>query len=183
MRKRTNALRRRYQRTRNNEELREQRKTQYFEGKARYAATIKKEKISSWTEYCNMTFVSPCNEVYILAVGKRSNNTHITTLRKPDGSLRADIKETINLMLEYFTSEDNAHDVDDYHKQIRVQSQETVNSPDDREFTIEEIRNTVERMDNKKAPGEDGITGEIYKQTFEIFPKFITTMYNGGSRS
>ena len=44
MRKRLNALRRRYQRTRNNVDLRQQRKTQYLEGKARYAATIKKEK-------------------------------------------------------------------------------------------------------------------------------------------
>jgi len=37
-------------------------------------------------------------------------------------------------------------------------------------------------MDNKKAPGEDGITGDIYKQTFETFPKYITAMYNGCSR-
>jgi hypothetical protein len=44
MRKRTNALQLRYQRTRNNKELREHRNRQYFEWKARYAATIKKEK-------------------------------------------------------------------------------------------------------------------------------------------
>jgi hypothetical protein len=52
MRKRLNALRRRYQRTRN-EDLRQPRKAQYIEGKARYTSTIKKEKISSWKEYCN----------------------------------------------------------------------------------------------------------------------------------
>jgi len=45
-RKRTNALRRRYHRTRNNDELRKQRKASYIEGKARYEATIKKEKIN-----------------------------------------------------------------------------------------------------------------------------------------
>jgi hypothetical protein len=39
MRKRTNALRRKYQRTRHNAELREACKTRYFEEKARYAAT------------------------------------------------------------------------------------------------------------------------------------------------
>jgi len=46
MRKRTNAVGRRYQRTRNNDELRKQRKASYIEGKARYEATIKKEKIN-----------------------------------------------------------------------------------------------------------------------------------------
>jgi hypothetical protein len=47
MRKRLNALRRRYQRTRNNEELRQQPKVQYLEARESYALAIKKEKISS----------------------------------------------------------------------------------------------------------------------------------------
>jgi len=34
-------------------------------------------------------------------------------------------------------------------------------------------------MDNKKAPGEDGITGDIYNHTFQILPNSITAMYNG----
>ena len=33
-------------------------------------------------------------------------------------------------------------------------------------------------MGNKKMPGEDGITGEIYKSSFEIFPNYVTAMYN-----
>ena len=71
MRKRLNAQRRRYKMTRNNEELREPSKTQYLEGKARYAATINKEKLSLWKEYFNMTSsTNPWNEVYKLAAGK-----------------------------------------------------------------------------------------------------------------
>jgi hypothetical protein len=38
---------------------------------------------------------------------------------------------------------------------------------------------TFESMGNKKAPGEDGITSEIYKIVFEIFPNYITAIYNG----
>ena len=33
-------------------------------------------------------------------------------------------------------------------------------------------------MGDKKAPGEDGITAEIYKSTFEILPNYITALYN-----
>ena len=81
MRKRTNALRRRYQRTRKREGLREQRKTIYLAEKARYEATIKREKIQSWKEYCILTTSSNrWNEVYELAAGKRRYNTQITTL-------------------------------------------------------------------------------------------------------
>jgi hypothetical protein len=50
-RKRLNALRRRYQRTKTNEELRGHRKNMYYEEKANYQAAIKKEKIKSWKEY------------------------------------------------------------------------------------------------------------------------------------
>jgi hypothetical protein len=47
MRKRINALRRRYQRTTNNEDLRKSRKTQYYEEKTKYQAVIKEGKIES----------------------------------------------------------------------------------------------------------------------------------------
>jgi len=33
-------------------------------------------------------------------------------------------------------------------------------------------------MDDKKAPGEDGITGEVHMSAFEVVPKFTTAMYN-----
>jgi len=44
LRNRTNALRRRFQRTTNNEELRENRKNRYIEEKRKYQAAIRKEK-------------------------------------------------------------------------------------------------------------------------------------------
>ena len=170
MRKRTNALRRKYQRTRHNAELRDACKTSYFEEKARYAATIKREKIRSWKEYCNLTnSANPWNEVYRLAAGKRKTPTQITTLRKPDGTFTADTKETLKLMLEHFTPADNELEDNDHHKQIRAQTEQPPNTPDDRDFTIDETRSVIEGMDGRKAPGEDGITGEIYKNNNNIY--------------
>ena len=46
----TNYLRRKYQRTRDNAEQREKNKEAYFAQKAKYAATIKREKTKSWIE-------------------------------------------------------------------------------------------------------------------------------------
>jgi hypothetical protein len=89
------------------------------------------------------------------------------------------MEETVKLMLEHFTPEGNVQDDSEFHKQIRAQSQGTVNTPDDREFTLAEIRNAVESMNNKKSPGVGGMTGEMFKQAFESFSKYITAMYNG----
>jgi thiamine pyrophosphate-dependent acetolactate synthase large subunit-like protein len=125
------------------------------------------------------TAPNPWNAIYNLAAGKRNTTTQITTLRKPDASLTSDTKETLHLMLDYFTPEDKVRKDSEYHKLIRAQTQQPTNKPDDREFTIEEIIYAIESLDNKKAAGEDGITGDIYKHTFQVLPKSITAMYNG----
>ena len=180
LRKRTNALRRLYQRTRNNEELRGKRKTHYYECRATYTASIKQAKIKSWKEYCNMTNDNnPWNAVYKLAAGKIYTNTQITTLKKPDGSYTADTKETLGLMMETFTPEDNKMDDNEHHKLVRAQALLPTDAADDRKFTIDEVKKTVESMNNKKAPGDDGITGDIYNCAFKTLPKYITAIYNG----
>ena len=80
-------------------------------------------------------------------------------------------------MLEYFTPEDKEDDDTDNHKLARIQV--PVDTADDKDFILEKIRNAIESMGNKKAPGEDGINGEIYESSFEIFPNYITAMYSG----
>jgi hypothetical protein len=50
MRKRTKALRRKYKRTINIEELRENGKTQYIKERKKYLAAIRKEKMNSWKQ-------------------------------------------------------------------------------------------------------------------------------------
>ena len=122
---------------------------------------------------------NPWNEIYRLAAGKRKSTAQITTLRKPDGSLTADLHETIKHTLEYFVPDDNQADDSDFHKQARTLSQHPIDTDDDKEFTVEEIRNAVASMGDKKAPGEDVVTAEIYKSTFEIFPNYVTALYNG----
>jgi len=50
---------------------------------------------------------------------KDKSNTQITTLRKADGLLTKDAQETLRLMLEYFTPEDNDLEDNEQHKQVR----------------------------------------------------------------
>ena len=151
MRKHTNALRRRFQRTRTNEYLRERRKTRYLEEKASYEATIRREKLSSWKAYCNLSTTSnPGNEVYKIAAGKVRINTQLTTLRRPNRSLTQDLTVTLQLMLEHFTPEDKEDDDTDYHKLARARAREPMDTADDEHFTVEETRRVIKSIDNKK---------------------------------
>jgi hypothetical protein len=52
MRKKINVMRRRYQRTLQDSNMREARKQQYLQEKRKYEATLRKTKIQSWKQYC-----------------------------------------------------------------------------------------------------------------------------------
>jgi hypothetical protein len=177
MRKRVNASRRLYQRTRNDEELRERRKCKYFKGKRKYQADIRKENFNSWREYCNVkASTHPWSQVYKLATGKTHSNSVMTTLRKPDGSETSSIQETMNVMQDYLITEDREEDTL-HHKNIRKMIEEPIKTSN-KEFSQYEIKQTLESSNVKKAPGIDGITGRIYLQTFNIFPRLITAIHN-----
>jgi hypothetical protein len=163
MRKRINALRRIYQRTRNNEELSENRKYKYLEEKKKYQYEIREEKFNSWKEYCNVPASSnPWSQVYKLATGKVRSNSIMTTLWKPDGSETSSILETMNIMLDHLITEDGEEEETHYHKNIRKMIEEPINTCDDTEFTQGEIKQTIESSNDKKASGIDGITSGIF---------------------
>jgi hypothetical protein len=177
--KRLNALRRIYQRTRNNEELRECRKRKYFEEKKKYQTEIRKEKLNSWKEYCNVTASSnPWSQVYKLATGKARTNSIMTTLRKPNGTETSSLQETMNVMLDNIIAEDKEEEETYHHNSVRKMTEEPIHTSDDTEFTQAEIKQTIEIFNGKKAPGIDGIKSGLFLRTFNKFPRQITAIYN-----
>ena len=93
----------------------------------------------------------------------------MTTLRKPDGSLTEDLREPLQLMLEHFTPVDKKDDTE-HHKLARSQTLEPADTDHNKDFTVEETSNAVASMKINRAPGEDGITGEMFKSAFDILP-------------
>jgi hypothetical protein len=95
MRKKVNANRRLYQRTRSDEALRERRKATYMVAKRRYQAEIKKAKSTSWKEFCNVAAsINPLSQVYKLAAGKTRTASIMATIRKHDGTETPSLHET-----------------------------------------------------------------------------------------
>jgi hypothetical protein len=140
MRKRKNALKRRYQRTTNNEEQRENRKTQYTKAKKEYQAAIKTEKIRSWKQYCTTTSPNnPWNEIYKLANNK-TRSKQIITIQKPDGTKTETMKETLQLILDQLIPEDKHKDNTPYHVTIQDQRKQPLHTKGDKEFTKEEVK-------------------------------------------
>jgi type II secretory pathway component PulJ len=173
-RKRINALRRRYQRTTNDDDLRERRKNQYHDEKSKYQAAIKGEKIKSWKEFRTLTSpTNPWNAVYKLASNKAKRSQPLSTLQKPGGSLTTVINET-----EYLISKDKEDNNSDYHNTIRTLTETPIQTANGREYTPEEMWMAIEAINSKKAPGEDRITSDIFQHSYKQFPNLINTLYN-----
>jgi hypothetical protein len=102
----------------------------------------------------------------------------MTTLQKPDGTTTADMTETLIFMMEQLIPEDNIQDDTDYHRAIRRIVQQPIDTPDDNEFTQDEVRLVIEGFKPRKAPGPDGITSGIQQLVYKGIPKTMTAIYN-----
>ena len=162
--------------------LREARKYQYLQEKRKYETTLRKAKIQSWKQYCNATSSNPWNMVNKLATGKIKSYSTLSTLRKPDGTVTTDMAETMRFMMGTLATEDEEEVDNKYHKLIRAQT-ETLITEDDKLFTPAEITDSINGMNKNKAPGEDGITSDIFQCTFNLLPKSTTAMYNSCLRT
>jgi len=75
----------------------------------------------------------------------------------------------IQCTLEYLIPKDEEAEETDHHKRIRILTEEPMEMEDNKDFTTEEIRQTIKSTDHKKATGEDGIKSKILMWTFERF--------------
>ena len=142
-RKRINAMRRRFQRT-HNIESRESHKNAYHEEKSSYQAAIKREKLKSWKEYCNLTSsTNPWNAVYKITSNKNKKSPTMTTILKPDVSYISNLNETMQVMLDHLITKDNQTEDTECHKRIRKQIKEPIQTADDRELTPAEVENAI----------------------------------------
>jgi hypothetical protein len=85
--------------------------------------------------------------------------------------------------MDHFTPADHEITGSEYHKLIRTQIKTHVTSENDKLFKTAEVRNPIHAMNRNKTPGEDGITSEILKCTYNLLPKSTTAMYNGCFRT
>jgi hypothetical protein len=132
-------------------------------------------------QYCNKpSHRNPWNIVYKSAAGKINNRQIMSTLQKTNGS-HTELRETVQCIPEHLIPKDEAEETD-HHKRIRTLIEEPVKTVDDRDFTAEEIKQTMKSIDYKNAPG-DGITSKILLWNFERLPRLMTTLYNGCLRT
>ena len=113
---------------------------------------------------------NPWNGIYKIAAGRRKQTAPITTLRQQEGKLTANLEETLRYMIQQLSPEDNSDNDNATHKQLQAATQEPIDTADDKELSVQEVKNVVTSIGGKKAPGEGGIPSEVKKGWWKFFP-------------
>jgi ribonuclease HI len=179
LRKKALALRRRYQRTKTDANLRHERRLLYLECNRLYQAKLREQKLKSWKDFCtSIESSNPWNAVYRYAAGKLRSKPTLSTLKISNNTYTTDIQSTVNQLMDNFIPEDSEYNDRVHHKRARQQVTEPMHTPDDDTFTKQEIQAVLEKFDPRKATGEDALNSEILLRTFRSFPTFFTEIYN-----
>jgi hypothetical protein len=172
--KENNALRRKYQRTTNNDTLRQERKAQYFDGRREYESKLQDAKLKSWETFCTINDgANSWNIVYKIAPGKRKTSTKLTTLEKEPGTYTVDTRSTLMHVLKHFAPDDSEDSDNDQHKKVRKDIQEPTDTADDKAFTKEEIIANLKKFNPKKTRGWSN--QRHFNKSFPSFPRVFYT--------
>ena len=80
-------------------------------------------------------------------------------------------------MLDHFFPDDSEEGEEEHHICVRRQAGAPVHTPNDEEFTSQEVQSALQGFDTRKAPGEDALTSDILQQVFRSFPTAFTEIY------
>src|SRR5699024_7038359 len=143
---------------------------------------IKRAKQDSWRSYVsNQDRESVWSQVYRICRNHRMAPP--ATIKMPDDSFTHDAQSTADYLLNRFLPDDDPEN-DDHHQQTLRNiaecncSVQAVYVNDDLPFSHEEIADVVERQNDKKSPGEDGLSANIIKVAYRHAGDVFDRLFN-----
>ncbi|GBN90275.1 Putative protein in type-1 retrotransposable element R1DM [Araneus ventricosus] len=167
-RSRVRALRRRFQRTYQEEE-RLFRKIKFKKEMAEFTQSIATAKTNSFRSFLKGVLkVNSFRTFYSLVKDSIRNFGHLCPIKQQDGSFSTSFKESMQIILEY-------HFPRDCSNILRRQVDLEYNFP---LVSVFEIGKIFGEMDLSKAPGLDGLCADIIFEYFNINKKIFTALIN-----
>ncbi|GJQ83685.1 hypothetical protein Trydic_g14392 [Trypoxylus dichotomus] len=179
LRRDANRLRRRYQRS-GDDDIRREREIEYRAKYTEYKNAIRVTRIEKWREFCTKSGgKDPWGLAYRVVRRKRGNTGASVTLKRARDEYTQDARETAELLLETFFPSDDADTDDEDHVAVRASiNTATLSDRDDIPFARCEINAAFKSMNAKKAPGIDGITADIAGRAYDEEPEVFEALFN-----
>ncbi|GBN56492.1 Retrovirus-related Pol polyprotein from type-1 retrotransposable element R1 [Araneus ventricosus] len=175
-RKKTRALRARYNRCRNQTE-RQTRRTLYKKNETIYKRMLKAKSRACFEKLCmQLTKTNAFSLPYKLATKKTKRQVILHEVIDKNGTRTKSLKETIDTIIQtLFPSENSSNETNEQSKiRENVLNYET----DIIDPTRNEIMAVIKQFSRRKAPGLDNTTIEMVEEIHKRCPDLLTTIYN-----
>ncbi|GBN96149.1 Putative protein in type-1 retrotransposable element R1DM [Araneus ventricosus] len=177
-RKRTSALRARYQRCKNDLE-RIHRRSIFKIEEAMYKWLIKTKSRESFEKLCVLlTSTNPFDLPYRLATGKTKKQMIYNTVRDERGIKTKSIDQTVSAIVHRLFPDDEATQETPGQLNVRNLVENYRNNTNDSSFTKLEIREIIRSMGKKKSPGLDNINVLMAERIHKKCPAILTGIFN-----
>ncbi|GBN38144.1 Putative protein in type-1 retrotransposable element R1DM [Araneus ventricosus] len=177
-RKKTRALRFRYQRCKQDTE-RQHRRSLFKREEAKYRWLIKVKSRDSFEKLCVLlTSSNPFDLPYKLATGKCKKKMIFNTVFDQHGNKTKSIEETIAAIVHKLFPQEEEQMESPCQRRVRDRVAGYTNIINDRNFTKLEIREVIRGMAKNKAPGLDSINVLMAEVIHKKSPEILTGIFN-----
>ncbi|GBM52210.1 Retrovirus-related Pol polyprotein from type-1 retrotransposable element R1 [Araneus ventricosus] len=177
-RKKTRALRARYNRCKNQSE-RLNRRIIYKKNESIYKRMLKSKSRACFEKLClQITKTNPFGLPYKLATKKTKRQVILHEVIDQNGIKTTSLNDTIEAIIQSLFPKENRADENSEHRKVReiVLNYETeIFDPD---FTKSEIMAVIKQFSKRKAPGLDNISIEMIEAIHKKCPEVLTVIYN-----
>lgn len=156
--------------------IREQAKLYFLDLSKSYKKAIAETKRKALREFfTSRDRDSIWNTVYKWCSKPASVNQSLSTIRSGP-SFTSSVAETAEVLLGEFFPEDTPNS--QYQEDIVRRVSEPYSTTCDPPFTFDEVKEVILRSKDKKSPGHNGLTANIYKTVFGICPSLLVCFFN-----
>ncbi|GBN35896.1 Retrovirus-related Pol polyprotein from type-1 retrotransposable element R1 [Araneus ventricosus] len=143
-----------------------------------YKLQLNSAKREDWLDICeNVTTDDPFGVHFEVAKNPDARFFQLSAITKPDGTTTTSTKETIEELLNFHFPEDQGNDSPS-QEQIRRTCRIPPLSSEDLPFSDPEIDAAFYNLKSKKAPGPDGIYGDIVKEAYASNQSYFRSFLN-----
>ena len=148
----------------------------FHAAKKAYASAIRKASTANFREFCKSQGKEDVWSKTSRLIKDAPSQRPASTL-KLGNSFTTSAQQTADELARHFYPDDDADSLARHHE-LRARVDDRPQSPDEPDFTSDEVIDCLKTMSPNRAPGHDNLTSDICLYFTQIFPTLVTKLMN-----
>ena len=148
----------------------------FHAAKKAYSSAIRKASTANFRKFCNSQGKEDVWSKTSRLIKDAPSHRPPSTL-KVGANFTTTAKQTADELVQHFYPDDVADSIARHHE-LRARLDDQPYSPDEPDFTSDEVIDCLKTMSPNRAPGHDNLTSDICLRFTQLFPSLLTKLMN-----